>query len=921
MAYKYTIDGKVYRSDTPLTDDELEELSGGAAAPASAPQRAAATPTPATGDYRAEAARRGFASSVGMLTGLGQTLSDTLTRLGINPYELGSRAADLPPSQPAPTATESYARGRAASYEPLMRALGSTGAQPQTMGQTVIARGIEAVTSPESYLFPALPAIQRMGTIGRAAVRPVEQFLFGAGGEAGGMAGEKAGEKIGAPTAGRIAGSLFGGMSTGQILGTSGKLVSVGDKAWNAAKSKWDQIRGITPENELLREVDDRISNVLIAAMAADPKLMAKVEEAVKAQQSVSLKAPGAPRVQMPTSALIADNPVIVSFIQNLSSRDPQFRTQYGAQFEQAVNDLRKNQIRLFGDPTKISLEAARKAEAGQPLVAGYDLARAQQRKVRSIDEQIASAYQNQQLDPTAFGAKVEQLVAQKEKAARESTKPLYAEAFKVASDKGLELPSGAVNDIYDFVVGSQNADIFARFPTIYNKVSAKFRPAQTEASPILTMEGVSVAPATTKFSAASVEDLDSLKREINRQLRTSRDENNVRLLTMLKEKVSGHIDELDPDFVNAYRNADRAYLERVGLPFNAETLKSIDRKRFVEQIAPALIGNRTNVDDFLRVTGADGEQVVKDAFYDSFTKAALKNDVVDPKAANKWLSANAQKMAAIPGLEDELRSTVNNVQALRAQQARLEGEFRRVAGQQILGKEGISEPADLVKRMYGSVNFTNQFMRQYGGNKDAVNAARAYMLDDIVARGGNAVDFLNNRDNAAVFNRVFGAGYAKKVADFAIVSERLNKDLTQVAFRPETVPKTPVEQVVGVPLESIISRFFNPVSGARYAVTSLFSKYWATQAAKQTEEKLKNLLLNPTDFVQLARAVEPRAKGITKDQLETMFKIGKKYGIDWVKEAVQNAQIGAARGAAVGMQPPIEMAPQPETDMADMAE
>ena len=29
MAYKYTIDGKVYRSETPLTDDELEELSGG----------------------------------------------------------------------------------------------------------------------------------------------------------------------------------------------------------------------------------------------------------------------------------------------------------------------------------------------------------------------------------------------------------------------------------------------------------------------------------------------------------------------------------------------------------------------------------------------------------------------------------------------------------------------------------------------------------------------------------------------------------------------------------------------------------------------------------------------------------------------------------------------------------------------------
>ena len=60
MAYKYTIDGKVYRSETPLSDDDLEELSGSAA-----PQ----------GDYRAEAARKGLASSVGTLTGLGRTLA------------------------------------------------------------------------------------------------------------------------------------------------------------------------------------------------------------------------------------------------------------------------------------------------------------------------------------------------------------------------------------------------------------------------------------------------------------------------------------------------------------------------------------------------------------------------------------------------------------------------------------------------------------------------------------------------------------------------------------------------------------------------------------------------------------------------------------------------------------------------------
>jgi hypothetical protein len=916
MAYKYTIDGKVYRSETPLTDDELEELSGGGR---TIPLMPETTPA-ATGDYRTEALRRGFAGTVGTLTGLGRTLSDTLANLGINPITLGATAAGQRPA-PAPTsATESFRAGRAATYDPLMRLFGSTGAQPATTGQAIVARGLEAVTSPESYLFPPLGVVSRMGPAAQVLARPAEQFLLGGGAEAGGVAGEAAGEKVGAPTAGRIAGSLFGGYTTANIAGTGGKLaIDVGGKGWNAAKNMWDKVRGKTPEDELLKEVDNRISNVLIAAMSARPDMMSKVEEAVRAQQSVSLKAPGAPNVQLPTSALIADNPVIVSFIQNLSSRDPEFRAKYGTQFEQAVNDLRKNQIRLFGDPTKISAEAAVKSEAGRPLVSGYDLARAEGRKVRTIEEQIADAYKRQEIDPTAFGTQVERLVAQKEKAARESTKPLYAEAFKVATDKGVALPATAVDDIYGFVTSETNRDIFNKFPVLYGLVEKRFRPKTTEPSAILTAEGAPITPGGVQFSDVSPEALDSLKRRINADLRSTNNTDQIRFLTMLKEKVSGHIDNLDPDFVNAYRNADNAYLQRVGLPFSAETLKSIDRKKFVEQIAPALIGNRTNVDDFLRVTGADGEQVVKDAFYDSFAKATLKNDVIDPKAANNWLAANSPKMASIAGLEDELRGAVNNVQALKAQQSRLEGEFRRVAGQQILGKEGIAEPADLVKKMYGSVDFTNKFMRQYGGNKDAVNAARAYMLDDIVAKGGNAVDFLNNRDNAAIFNRVFGPGYSKKVADFAAVSERLNRDLTQVAFRPETVPKTPVEELTGIPLEQIISRFFNPVSGARYAVTSLFSKYWAKQAATKTEEKLKELLLNPTDFVRVAKAVEPKAKGVTPEQIKDLLNVGKKYGIDWVQEAAMNARAGAARGAAVGMQQPIQQAPVPELPVEEM--
>jgi hypothetical protein len=717
-------------------------------------------------------------------------------------------------------------------------------------------------------------------------MRPTEQAVIGSAAEAGGTVGEAAGEKLGAPTAGRIIGGVAGGVGGAAAMGGALRTSALGGKAMDAAKTQWDKIRGTVPEDELLKDVDNRISNVFIAAAAADPKFMDTLNAAVKAQQSVSIKAPGGQAVQMPISSLLADNPVINNFIQSLSAKDPVFRAQYGAQFEQAKQALTANQIRLFGDPTKARVE-----------VTTPDLAKAQARRVRTIDDQIAQAYQDQSVDPTAIGQRISNLLARREDDARRATTPLYAEAFNIARAKNVELPSSSVDDIYNFVAGEQASDIFRTFPSIYNRVRTRFRPETTEPSPILTAEGRPMAEGGQRFTAATVEDLDSLKREINKQLRKANDPADVRLLTELKSRVAGHIDNLDPEFVTAYRNADNAYLQNVGLPFSAETLRSVDRKKFVEQIAPAIIGNRSNVDEFIRATGDAGVQVARDAFLDSFSRAALKNDVIDPKAAAKWLRQNEGGVSLVPGLRDQLQEATTNVQSLIAQRNRLNAEFQRVAGEQIVSQGGFRSPQELVSRMYNDVGFTNKFMQQYGANKDAVNAARSFMLDDIVT-AADPVAALNDRTKAAVFNRVFGPTYAQKVADFAAVSQRLNRDLTNVPFRGETVPKTPVEELTGIPPEQIISRIYNPVSGATYAITSLFSKFWAKKASEATEERLKNLLLNPTDAVKVFQAVSPRAAAISPDKVREAIETGRKYGINWVQDAVADLATGAARGA-----------------------
>jgi hypothetical protein len=852
--------------------------------------RASAIPV---GDYRVEALRKGPAGAAGTIAGLGALVGESSAGRGLP--ELFDALRQPGAIAPARTPGQVFSEAQQPVYREIMGRLGTTGAEPQSGGQRIIAGGLQAVTDPTSYLFPPLAGVRRMGVLGQIVARPAEQAVVGSGAEAGGIAGEAAGGGTG-----RFIGGLLGGATTGVAAGRVASTAAMGGKAYDLAKNQWAKVKGTDPEDVLLKDVDSRISNIFIAAGAADPNFMKTLTDAASAQKGVSLKAPGGAEVQLPMSALLADNPVINNFIQNLSARDPVFRAQYGAQYEAAKAALTQNQIRLFGDPTKVTVTAA-----------GPDLAKVQARRVRSLDEQIADAYRDQTIDPNVFGQRVSNLVEKKEKAAYAEVKPLYTEAFDIAKTKNVELPSASVDDIYNFVASERASDVFKTFPSIYNRVQSRFRPTAVEPSAILTAEGQPMTPGGVQFSAATIEDLDSLKREINRQLGKTDVPTEIRLLSELKQRVGGHIDSLDPDFVIAYRNADKAYLQKVGLPFDAATLKLVDRKKFVEQIAPAIIGNKSNVSEFITATGPEGIQLARSAFLDSFTKAALKGDALDPKAADKWLKKNEGGVSLVPGLRDELQAATTDVQKLLAERTRLNADFQRVAGEQILSKEGVSSPQELVNKMYGDIKFTNKFMGEnklfgksgYSADKDSVNAVRAFMLDDLV-NSSDPIAMLADRNKAAVFNRVFGPTYAQKVQDFVTVSDRLTRDLTNVSFKGETVPKTPIEQLTGVPPEQILSRIYNPVSGATYAITSLFSKFWAKKASEATEARLKELLLNPSDAVKVFQAVQPNIAAFDPKKLQDAVEIGRKYGIQWVADAAQDLTSGAGRGAVQQAQP-----------------
>lgn len=851
------------------------------------PRQSEPRQSPSWSSLAAEAARKGVTNLAGFLGGIG-LMQQEAKRTGRTNFG-------------------TFTQGQQEVTRPLMERLGSTGVSPETGTQRIFSSGVEAAFGPENYLFAPITAIRRLGPVAQTFLRPAEQALVGSGAQAGQISGSFAGGKVGdifgAQPAGEFVGGLLGGigggMTTANVLGRTADIAS---SATPVARDVFNRAIGRANQDEILRNVNTRIGNVFEAAAKADPAFAKTIEDARNAQRAISIRAPGAPTVNLPINALLANNPVINSYIRNLASKDEVFRAQYANQYQDALNALSANQFTLFGNPSN-----ARLVETGPQQMSqqARSIAKAQERRQRTLDEQIADLSNTPTVDPTAFGQRISTLIGKKEEDARSAVRPLYAQAFDIAKAKNVELPPDSVNDIFDFVAGERSSDIFKTFPSIYKLVSSRFRPTSVETSATFDPLLLTTTPGgqTRQFAPATVEDLDSLKREINLQLRRASEPSDVRLLTELRGRVGGHIDNLDPDFVSAYRNADAEYLRRVGLPFNAETLRSVDRKRFVEQIAPALIGNKSNVSEFIRATGDDGVQLARDAFYDNFTRSVVKDGVINPRAAERWISANQGGMSLIPGLSDEIRSSVGNVQALLARKRQIDDGFRRAAGERLISESGFRSPAELTSRMYADPNFTKQFMNRYSAQSDDVKAVRSFMLDDIV-QSSDPVAFLNDRSRAAVLNQVFGPVYAKKIQGFALASSRMRDNPSDVSFRAESAPKTNIEEATGTSPQSIISRFTQPIQSISYAITSLLSRYFAKQTNAETERQLKEILLNPQDAIKLMSSVAARAD--ENQAIKNLTGIAKKYGVDFAQMLRQDLQSGAARGAILPSQEPL---------------
>lgn len=820
--------------------------------------------------YLAEAARKGltrFPSQVygafkGALTGTGQT---------------GAQQA-VKESQAAMTGM-----------------LGGTGALPQTQAQQILAAGVESASDPLSYILPGGAFATQAGMMMKPVAKAAEAFFAGGGAEAGGIAGGKAGGMLGGETGekfGRGAGSLIGGVTGNTVAGTIPRVVSVASPVAGKVSSLIAKARGQEPVEAAERAAQSHIDNIFTAAAQADPNFVNVFESALKAQERTGIK--------MPLSSMMKDNAVINAYIGHLASRYPQFRESFAEQFDAVKDALGSKSTSLFGKASTADEFLAKSFEGSQQLM--KQQAKAVGRKTGEMTRQAQEVAEDvTQVNPAEFGSRITKTVENAEEAARASTRPLYDNALKViAKERGVELPESAVDDIFQTVVGGKNSDIFASFPSIYRKVQSRFAPKVEQPSGLVDELGQPFGKPTEKFAAASVEDLDSLKREINMQLRGARTDSHIRVLQDLKSKVNQHIEQLDPVFVDAYKKADQTFLAKVGLPFNEETIKSIERAKFDENVVPLLTRNKSTVDQFISTTGESGKKLVEDAFVSEMSKF-VKDGVIDTAKAKGWLASKREALSLVPDVRDRLNKIVGSTDQLMARKSQIDSAFDAATKSRILGKEGMSAQA-LVGKMYSSPQYTGQFMKQYGNDKDAVRAVRSFMLDDII-NSKNPLETLGDRTRSNVYDAVFGKTYKQVVNDLATISDRITKDPSAVAASLKDMDADMLTQMVGMKPERLTSLFFtNPVVSKPVAVMTVLNRFVNKKAGDIAEKKMMEMLLDKEAGTKMLMAIKQSMQKGDSQDLSKFALWAKGRGYDFVDMLKQDAKAGAMR-AYGGMQ------------------
>jgi hypothetical protein len=868
----YTIGNKKYEFDEPLTPEELRQLevklgvkpSGKPPATAPTPESVATQPPPAapsgpqkpagTLEYLLNAAKRGVTGTTSMLGAAYETGSEMNRRL--KEMEERSRRENM-------TVQQRMDMLRQSGYFPSLADLVEKYGEQQRQASRITGAKDLAAPGPVTEILGAgvEAATDPLGLIGKAKILPVAkravgEFVTGTSADIGGRGGAAVEEAITGEESGlgRLAGSVLAG-------GASTLKRETGSRVFNELLDKYRQVKLTGSSDEAAEEYAKGAAKRLLE-FAAKEQGADSLQEIIKEAGEAAKFSTGE---NAPLLVALADNPVIRQQVIRLAKTDPAFRQQVNDTLASLGGDMRSKVEKIFG----VRYQATGKEPSifdpgyvpGKETPKGLDLAQltadvAERRNALTQRiEDIASGF-----DPTKskeeIGSRIESLIEDKKKLARQEVSPEYEKLLSEARSAGVEMPPEGVGTIYDFVRQNNLQDIFGKGTALDRRIMGVLAPKE------FPVPGT--AETVLEHLPMSFDNVESLKKAINDLKRQRMSEDSMRKVMLLEEVVDEARNTIPGDFSKRLNEVDLKYYEKVGVPFGAQGVKDVDSKKYATQVAPIIVKNSESFDQFIRAVGKDdGYKIAEDSIISEIYDKAIKDGELNPGALAKYIKQKEGIISQIPGLEDKLRTALSDDSALRTRINQLDDAAaaaqKRIADN-ALTKFEAPNYTTLARSFMTDPKSRTKLLRDIGDlDADSAKAVRRTLRAEVIALAdenpAGFMDYLMNPANKDALDKIFGSAFQPALRKVGLLSDKLAQaDISKVGVAVTKEDLDPLAKLApGLDIPYISSTFRDRITSFPQKVVRLMSRVNSARLLQKTDETIKELLLDPNGVQKLA--------------------------------------------------------------------
>jgi hypothetical protein len=766
---------------------------------------------------------------------LGQAIIDTFVT---DPFKkLYSTVTGKPDTAPG-----GIAQRFGTNIKRLQEAAGTvTGAQPSMAPSSELAAiagsGVRALSDPVGYIGAPLKATGvlgralGLGTVGGTAEvggmigEGTEKTLFGTSGETGRAIGSITAAVKGAPIAAGVQETAVGALNIKK---------QIQDK-YKAFKADPDDASKTYASGAAKRLLE------IIAKEQPGEKLENVITEFNRISNTIN-------KDNLPLMVAIADNPVVRQQVIRLAKTNPEFRQRLNIELDTLAKNIDDRADLIFG-----------KRYAPVSGVETVNVNNAIKRR-QQIDTQIEklSGRLDTGVDEAAVGKAVTNLVDARLKEVTKEMSPVYEGILNDAKKAGAKLPDTAVRSVYNFVVGNNIRDIFGKGTAVDKK--------------ILNVWG----PQNGEFFPASFQEVDSLKKEINRLQRGSLTRDEARKLDQLEDVLNNARQQIPGSFNQRLIDADLAYYEKVGVPFNAQGIKDIDAKKYAEQVAPVIIKNSSALKQFIGAVGQESATpVVRNSILSEAYEKSVKEGVINPVALRRYMNQKEAVLNQVPTVKRELEEALIDQGKLALERSRINDAVTRAESRisnnfvaSVAESYGLRTPnyREITNRMFNDSNFATKIQKDLKDldaptAKAVRNSLRAEIIDIARSNADGGIAFITNPKNARVVNEAFGPGYTPAVKDLLKMSDALKRAdidrLTAGVQKGELDALASTLDRLGIPgLDApfVFSTARDRIASIPQKAVRLLTRVNTAKIQDETDKAITNLLLDKNGIQELQK-------------------------------------------------------------------